>query len=290
MIRPSKLLSPRLLPMLALCAAAVTAVPAAHADTDPVLAQVIAGDWRSADQKARDATRKPAEALAFWGLKPGMSVLEVAPGGQAWWTEILAPYLARTGGRYTATAPDIYNPALPPRALQARMGFEAHFANPAIYGRINLVNWGATATPLAPNRYDWIMLARGFHNFMAAGLTAKYLNELFVSLKPGGILAVEQHRANPGVQDPKAPTGYVTEAYLFEAVERAGFKLDARSDMYTNPKDTKDHPFGVWTLPPTRATSPPGSNKPADPNFDHSKYDAIGESDRMMLRFTKPAG
>ncbi len=279
----------RLWPAVALCAASVMSATSALAETDPVLAQVIAGDWRGADQKARDATRKPAEALEFWGLKPGMSVLEVAPGGQAWWTEILAPYMARTGGRYTGTAPDLYNPTISVRALQARMGFEAHFANPAIYGRVNLVNWGATAAPLPANRFDWIMVARGFHNFMGPGLADRYLHELFVSLKPGGIVAIEQHRANPGTQDPKAPTGYVTEAYLIEAMQRAGFKLDARSELYANPKDTKDHPFGVWTLPPTRATSLPGSGKPPDPNFDHTKYDAIGESDRMTLRFIKPA-
>jgi predicted methyltransferase len=262
----------------------------ALADADAVLAQVIAGDWRSAEQKSRDAVRKPAEALEFWGLKPGMSILEVAPGAQAWWTEILAPYAARTGGRYTATAPNIYSPTISVRALQARMAFEYRYLNAVRYGRVNLVNWGGDAAPLAPNQFDWVMVARGFHNFMGAGLTEKFLNDIYVSLKPGGIVAIEQHRANPGVQDPKAPTGYVTETYLIEAMTRAGFKLDARSELNANPKDTKDHPFGVWTLPPTRATSLPGSGKPPDPNFDHTKYDAIGESDRMTLRFVKPAG
>jgi predicted methyltransferase len=276
-------------PLLLLTACLLTDT-VARADTDAVLAQVIAGDWRSAEQTSRDAVRKPAEALAFWGLKPGMSILEVAPGAQAWWTEILAPYAARTGGRYTATAPNIYSPTISVRALQARMGFEYHYGNPARYGRVHLVNWGGDAAPLAANQFDWVMVARGFHNFMGAGLTEKFLKDIFVSLKPGGIVAIEQHRANLGVQDPKAPTGYVTEAYLIEAMERAGFKLDARSELNANPKDTKDHPFGVWTLPPTRSTSLPGSGKPPDPNFDHTKYDAIGESDRMTLRFIKPAG
>lgn len=273
-----------------MCVFGLLPVQPAVADTDPLLAQVISGEWRDAQQTSRDATRQPALALEFWGLKPGMSVLEVAPGYPAWWAEILAPFAARSGGRYTATAPDLYSPKLSVRALQARMQFEAHFSRPTLYGRINLVNWGADATPLAPNQYDWILLARGFHNFMAAGMTDRYLHQLYVSLRPAGILAVEQHRANPGVQDPKAPTGYVTESYLIEAMERAGFKLDGRSELYANPADSKDHPFGVWTLPPTRASSLPGSGKPADPDFDHAKYDAIGESDRMMLRFIKPTG
>jgi predicted methyltransferase len=105
-------------------------------------------------------------------------------------------------------------------------------------------------------------------------------------LKPGGILALEQHRANPGPQDPKAKDGYVTEAYVIEQVEKAGFKLVAKSDLNANPKDTKDHPFGVWTLPPALRSTPYSSDQ-TDPNFDHSKYVAIGESDRMTLKFVK---
>ena len=261
----------------------------AFAEPDAALAQVLAGEWRTPEQTARDAERRPAAVLEFWGLKPGMSILEVAPGGQPWWTEILAPYAARTGGRYSATAPNIYSPTLGVRMLQARMGFELRYLNPSRYGRVSLVNWGADSAPLPPASYDWILVSRAFHNFMGQGVTEKYLRDLYAATKPGGILAIEQHRGNPGPQDPKAPTGYVTEAFLIEAVERAGFRLAARSDLNANPKDTKDHPFGVWTLPPTRTTVMPGSGKPADPNFDHSKYDAIGESDRMTLRFVKPA-
>ena len=104
-------------------------------------------------------------------------------------------------------------------------------------------------------------------------------------LRPGGILAVEQHRAAEGA-DPRAGTGYVPESYVIDAARKAGFMLEARSEINANPKDTKDHPFGVWTLPPTRRSAPAG--QPADPNFDHTKYDAIGESDRMTLKFRKP--
>ena len=119
------------------------------------------------------------------------------------------------------------------------------------------------------------------------GLLDRNLASIARSLKPGGILAIEQHRANPGPQDPKAESGYVTEAYVIEAAKRAGLRLAGRSEINANPKDTKDHPFGVWTLPPTRITVPYGSGKAPDPTFDRRKYDAIGESDRMTLRFVK---
>ena len=106
-----------------------------------------------------------------------------------------------------------------------------------------------------------------------------------VSAGPGGILAVEQHRAPEGA-DPRPGTGYVPESYVIEEARKVGFVLEAKSEINANPKDTRDHPFGVWTLPPTRRSAPAG--QPDDPNFDHAKYDAVGESDRMTLRFRKP--
>ena len=119
------------------------------------------------------------------------------------------------------------------------------------------------------------------------GMLEKTFREFHDALKPGGILAVEQHRANPGPQDPKAASGYVTEAYVIEQAEKAGFKLAGRSEINANDKDTKDHPFGVWTLPPALRSTSYGS-KETDPSFDHSKYLSIGESDRMTLRFVRP--
>lgn len=256
---------------------------------DPVLSEVIAGDWRSADEKSRDAARKPVENLQFWSLKPGASILEVQPGG-GWWTRILAPYAARTGGRYSATAADLANPSITEAARKSRADFAARFADDKIYGKVELVNWGATAAPLAASSYDFILLSRVIHGWMRVeGLVDRHFASLAVSLKPGGVLAVEQHRANPGPQDPKAESGYVTEAYVIAAAEKAGLRLADRSQVNANPNDTKDHPFGVWTLPPTRSTVPYGSGKAPDPNFDRSKYDAIGESDRMTLRFVKSA-
>jgi predicted methyltransferase len=119
------------------------------------------------------------------------------------------------------------------------------------------------------------------------GMLEKTFREFHDALKPGGILAVEQHRANPGPQDPKAASGYVTEAFVIEQAEKVGFKLAGRSEINANAKDTKDHPFGVWTLPPALRSTAYGSEKEEDPTFDHSKYVAIGESDRMTLKFVR---
>ncbi len=255
--------------------------------TDAVLAEVAAGEWRSADDKARDLVRKPIENLRFWGLKPAASILEVQ-SGSGWWTRILAPYAVRTGGRYSVTAADLANPSLSAAMRKGRADLAARLADRKIYGEVNLVNWGATTAPLAENRFDFILLSRAIHGWMSVdGLVDRNFASLAGSLKPGGVLAVEQHRANPGTQDPKAESGYVTETFVIEAAKKAGLRLADRSEINSNLKDTKDHPFGVWTLPPTRTTVPYGSGKAPDPSFDRSKYDAIGESDRMTLRFVK---
>ncbi|MFM7434035.1 MAG: hypothetical protein ACKO3O_11115 [Gammaproteobacteria bacterium] len=121
----------------------------AAATKDVVLKEVIAGEWRSADDKSRDASRRPGESLQFWGLKPGASILEVQPGA-GWWTHILAPFAARTGGRYTATAADLGNPKLSEGARRGRADFAAAYANEELYGKVELVNWGATAAPSNP--------------------------------------------------------------------------------------------------------------------------------------------
>jgi predicted methyltransferase len=231
--------------------------------------------------------RRPAEVLAFWGLKPGATILELQPG-EGWWTQILAPYAARTGGRYFGTGPDLDNPAITPAARQMRADFEKKFGDRSIYGSVQLVNWGMTAAPLPENTYDFILVSRAIHGWARQdGMVERNFAQLARGLKPGGSLAIEAHRANLGPQDPKAANGYLTEAWVIEQAAKAGLKLVAKSEINANPKDTKDHPFGVWTLPPTRMTVPYGSGKPADPTFDRTKYDAIGESDRMTLRFTK---
>jgi predicted methyltransferase len=281
--------SAKLLCALAFLAGA-HAISAESPGEDPSLLAAVSGKWRSTEARARDAHRRPVESLTFWGLKPGMSILEVQPGSASWWTDILAPYARMTGGRFSATGADLANPKVSEGARKARAAFEARYgAKPDLYGKVRVLNWGAQSAPPPPNTFDFILTARSVHGWMANGIVDKVFRDLYVGLKPGGILALEQHRADPGSQDPKAASGYVTEAFVIEQAEKAGFKLVARSEINANPKDTKDHPFGVWTLPPTRTSVPYGSGQPPDASFDHSKYDAIGESDRMTLRFQKPS-
>jgi predicted methyltransferase len=244
----------------------------------------VAGSWRSADSKARDIDRHPVDSLAFWGLKPGMTILEVQPGG-GWWTEILAPYARANKGEFYATGSDLADPGLSEGAKKGRADYEAKWADAAVYGKVNMVNWGPKAAPLPASKFDFVMLTRGMHAWVRDGRAEANLANIFNSVKPGGVLAIEQHRAKPG-QDPKTFNGYLDESYVIGLAEKAGFKLGGKSEVNANPKDTKDHPFGVWTLPPTRQSSEGG--KPVDPSFDRAKYDAIGESDRMTLRFVKP--
>jgi predicted methyltransferase len=270
-------------------AQAPAAAETAPAAEDP-LAAAVNSESRSAEDKSRDQYRHPQEALAFWGLQPGMTILEVQPGG-GWWTEILAPFAHATGGKYYATAADLDNPELSEGARKGRADFEARLAaKSATHGQVQLVNFGPKSKPLPQNTFDFALSARSVHGWMGNGMTEKVLKDLHGALKPGGILAIEQHRANPGEQDPKAASGYVTEAYVIEQAQKAGFELVERSEINANPADTKDHPFGVWTLPPTKRTRPYSEGPDAhDPKFDRTKYDAIGESDRMTLKFRKPA-
>jgi predicted methyltransferase len=245
------------------------------------------GNWRSAADKARDAWRHPIESLAFWGLKPGQTVVEFWPG-QGWYTDILAPYLAATGGKlYAATL----QTDLPdePGAKETVDAYSRKLADKKkIYGDVTITAFGPTSGPVAPaGSADLVLFLRNLHNWMAAGLVEKAFRDALTALKPGGVLGIEEHRSEPGrVQDVLAADGYVQQAYVIEMAKEVGFVLAGESEINANPKDTKDHPFGVWTLPPTRLSAPRG--EPAEAGFDHAKYDAIGESDRMTLKFVKP--
>ncbi|HWJ04296.1 MAG TPA: methyltransferase domain-containing protein [Steroidobacteraceae bacterium] len=292
--------SSRLLPVFALCVAAPAIThAAAEAKADPAaavapahdaaLATAVNGAWRSDDAKSRDRYRHPAEALTFWGLRPGMTVLEIQPGA-GWWTDILAPYAKATGGRYYATAADLANPKLSDGARKARTDFEQRLgAKPELYGKVEFVNWGDVSRTLPANTFDLILTARNVHGWMQdkPGTVEATFKEFHKALKPGGVLAIEQHRANPSAGAEQPASGYVTEQYVIEQAQKAGFKLAAKSEINANPKDTKDHPFGVWTLPPALRSTPYGSSQPPDTSFDHSKYLAIGESDRMTLKFVR---
>jgi predicted methyltransferase len=266
---------------------AAPALAAAKPASDTALAAAIASPNRTQANVVRDGARHPYDSLVFWGLKPKQTVIEVSPGG-GYWTEILAPYAKATGGTYVAGLSDLANPKISDGARKGRANFEMKFMDPAKYGVVQFVNFGPVAAPLGlPGSADLVLTARNVHNWTGQpGVADKIFKDFFEVLKPGGLLAVEDHRADPKSETDKGADGYLATATVVALAEKAGFKLDAKSEINANPKDTKDHPFGVWTLPPTKQTAPSG--QPADPTFDRAKYDAIGESDRMTLRFRKP--
>ncbi len=247
------------------------------------LAAAIAGAHRPAEERARDNQRHPLETLTFFGVRSSDVVVEITPGG-GWYTQVLGPYLANGGGRYVAALGD---PSANERAAQALAAFKSKFSNEAVYGKVETSVFSRSGAPAcAPASADVVLTFRNVHNWLSAGINDEAFKGFYGCLKPGGILGVVEHRLSENaVQDPKAETGYVKESLVIGAATRAGFTLAGRSEINANPKDTKDHPFGVWTLPPVARTSDFG--KPDDPSFDRRKYDAIGESDRMTLKFVK---
>jgi predicted methyltransferase len=255
-------------------------------NTDEVLRDIVDNGPRAAADRARDIYRHPYESLVFWGLRPGMTVIEVSPG-TGWWTDILAPYLARTHGRYIAAGADLNDPKVSDGARRGQAAFVAKYeADPKLYGQVSVVGFGAASGPLAkPGTVDLVLVSRETHNWVKPpGFMQKALGDFHAALKRRGVLAIEDHRAPDGA-DPAKGDGYISEAYMIGQAQAGGFTLAARSDINANPKDTKDYPFGVWTLPPTRRSAPAG--QPPDPAFDHTRFDAIGESDRMTLKFVK---
>ena len=258
---------------------ALSALPVAAGATGALAAGAalqafVDGPQRTAANRVRDPFRHPRQTLEFWGLKPGMTVVEVSPSG-GYWTEILAPYLKATGGRYIAAQGGDLS------------AFKAQFADAGVWGDIAYAPFTAASGPIAPaGTADLAITARNIHDWMwTPGRLDKALADVHAVLKPGGLLGVEEHRADPRKQVPEARDGYVETAWLTAAVEKAGFRLEAASEINANPRDTKDHPFGVWTLPPTRRTHE--KDQPTPAGFDPAKYEAIGESDRMTLRFRK---
>jgi predicted methyltransferase len=273
--------------MLTLAAGLTACGPGPDAEAPPAgsLAWALAGDWRL--QPERDQYRHPLQTLLFWGLEGDMTVLEVLPG-LGWYTSILAPFLAANGGRLIAAGFDPRSASLAQRETLA--AWQARFThNPELYGEIRETAV-AGAQPMAPaNSVDLVILSNNVHTLMAEGIAERVFADVLTALRPSGAFGIEQHRASStGLQDPLAGTGYVQEEYVKALAQEAGFEFVAASDVNANPRDTRDHPFGVWTLPPTLRTSPLG--RPDDPSFDTTPYQSIGESDRMTLKFRKRSG
>lgn len=259
---------------LAACALWLAAGTAGAADgADAKLKGIIAGEHRAAD-KPRDPYRHPAETLAFFGIKDTMTVVELWPFG-GWYTKILAPYL-RDNGKYYAAATDA-----PPGGGTSRYDDEMKKlldANPKLFDKVIVTTLSPGKKAIAPaGSADLVLTFRNIHNWQRQGTDKGVFEEAFKALKPGGILGVVEHRSDP--HPTGTPAGYVSEKDAIALVESAGFELVAKSEINANPKDTKDYPKGVWTLPPSYAEG----------EKDKAKYAAIGESDRFTLKFQKPA-
>ena len=260
--------------LLLSCNAALAASAAADA-----ISKALAGSHRSEANRARDIDRHPRETLLFFGVEPHMHVVEITPGG-GWYTEILAPVLRDKGTYYAAhyhvddSTHSYYR--------KGRAAYLDKLAkNPAVYDKVVVTGVDAPKhVDIAPKgSADVVLTFRNVHNWTEAGNDAAMFKAFFDTLKPGGVLGVVEHRAMEGtsVRDMRR-TGYMTETYVIGLAQRSGFKLVDKSEINANPKDTKQHPRGVWSLPPTLRGG-------AD---DREKFLTIGESDRMTLKFVKP--
>ncbi len=250
------------------------------------LSVIINGDHRAEKNKSRDQYRHPQETLEFFGLEPGMTVVEIWPGG-GWYTEIIAPFLKQGGGVYYAAGFDPEGAS--ERGLARIASYKENFVgNPDLYGEVRVTAFSAKTGPIAPaSSADMVLTFRNVHNWMKGEFTTKAFQDFYDALKPGGVLGVVEHRLPTSIeQDAKATSGYVHQSYVIELAKSTGFELVEVSEINANPKDTANHPFGVWTLPPVSRKAAYGE-KP-DPNFDSTPYQAIGESDRMTLKFRKP--
>ena len=242
------------------------------------LQQAVQSPQRTPSYVERDQYRHPQETLKFFGIRPDMTVVEIWPGPAGWYSEILAPYLYDKGTFYAAHFPSDSDIGFYTRA---RKQYEEKLAaTPSVYGHVKLTSLYPPAhIDIAPaGSADAVLTFRNVHNWAKAGNAQAVFNAFYKALKPGGILGVVEHRADPGTPfEQQISSGYMSEDYVIALATRAGFSLEARSNINANPNDDHHHPAGVWTLPPTLRLG----------DQDKQKYLAIGESDRMTLRFRK---
>lgn len=233
---------------------------------------------------ARDRFRNPAETLDFFGLNADLTVIEIAPGG-GWYTDIIAPYIASGKGTYIAAHGD---PAASTRSAEAVAAFKAKYTGRAGFGDVQYTAFGAKTGAIGPAQSaDMVLTFRNVHNWVIQDYAPKAFADFYAVLKPGGVLGVVEHRLPEGRDSAlEKSSGYMKTSSVIALAKAAGFELVATSEINANPKDTADHPFGVWTLPPVSRKSGPDGTTPA--GFDPAVYLAIGESDRMTLKFRKP--
>ncbi len=227
------------------------------------LKESIESQDRTPQFTTRDIYRHPYETLTFFNIQPDMTVVELNPGG-GWYTEILANYIHYPGTLIAAQGSYYMD------------GFKKKMDSDPMFGRVEIVSLSSNLAE--PNSVDAIVTFRNLHNWLGPQMDSIFKSSM-VALKPGGIFGVVEHRANPGTSlKAMKSSGYVTEAHAIEVALNNGFELVAKSEINANPKDTKDHPKGVWTLPPRLRLD----------EVDREKYQSIGESDRMTLLFRKP--
>lgn len=251
------------------------AAPSATAEVQDPMTSVLMSDARG-ETSARDAFRNPKETLEFFGLAPEMTVVEIWPGG-GWYANILAPYAEASNGTYIAAL----FAETSDYAIRGNAKFRENF--PAA----TTTTFSKDGDGIAPaGSADMVLSFRNVHNWMSGGYAEKAFADFHAALKPGGTLGIVEHRLPATMeQDPQGRSGYVQQALVIKMAEEAGFEFVGASEVNANPKDTADHPFGVWTLPPVNRRAPRGEEP--DPAFDGAKYEAIGESDRMTLKFRK---
>lgn len=255
-----------------------------NASSTSPLEAALAGEWRA--EAARDAFRHPKETLEFFDVAPDETVVEIWPGG-GWYTQILGPYLKAGGGKLIAAGFETEGSEYRANAM-AKFN-ETYVSNPELYGDIEVTVLSENSDAIAPaGSVDTVLTFRNVHNWMSGGYADAVFKQAYDALKPGGVLGVVEHRLPSNAeQDPAASSGYVHEGYIIALAKKAGFEFDGSSEINANPDDTADHPFGVWTLPPVSRSENSEGETPE--GFDPEKYKTIGESDRMTLKFIKPA-